>query len=721
MEDKNSIQKIVNENKETNQKLFDEKIFLEINKYKETNYESVLKKNNFCDININNRWIVGQIIKLNDETVTVKDIENPDNPIKVFLFEVDKISYFRKYTKLNERRTNSQRDDLNNLETIKSFIESLIKFNFSNYDDKISRNDFKNITPYDMIQNLRGKLFFWFDNVLNVNDNNQGIDICIDIFELILLLLKNYFDYMKKNNDIIIKYKEIIGTELEDIILIDIRYSIISFENEALSIYNKIMGQYPIYNDFYIKYAKEIKKIILNRYQNLKKIEKICNKKIYEGIINDFRINEDQIIASLPIAYFIDYFNFLNGYNSISNFIISNNNFTFNMIYNYIFIFKKTHAFMEGQNNQLENKLTNQVSQIRVYLQKRMMKISEEEIKKNPKENIIDVCLGLSRIIPFDEMIKMNVYEELYLNYILGCFQCKNLEKQIYAMKTFNSIIISIDRNCKKVTDKNLKCESDKNIKNMKYDVFINSLNKIKILDYILDENVHDEIMKRSLPIIILMYKNNFNLKDLEIEAIYEKRKKIIDCLFNKLNEAEKNDEILCKTLKNIISKLSQFLLENDREYTFNLIKDYVTKRQISLDNIYLIKDFTINYLSQVDIDYDEINNQNNIENIIDIPFNEKKFYGSQLLWDYFLDKYYIDGPLKNNTLIIEIIQECINSLKEIFYFPFVNEEEKYKILMKLINNLYILFFSLILIYNSYLLQLYLHNYLFYSLLVKYL
>ena len=376
MEEKNSNNKTQNENKETNQKIFDEKIFLEINKYKETNYEPVLKKNNFCDININNRWIVGQIIKLNDETATVKNIDNPENSIKVFLFEVDKISYFRKYTKLNERRTISQRDDLNNLETIKAFIESLIKFNFGDYDDKInSRNDFKNITPYDMIQNLRGKLFFWFDNVLNVNDNNQGIDICIDIFELILLLLKNYFDYMKKNNDIVIKYKEVIGTELEDIILIDLRYSVISFENEALSIYNKIMGQYPIYNDFYIKYSKEIKKIILNRYQNSKNIEKICNKKIYEGIINDFRINDDQIIASLPIAYFIDYFNSLNGYNSISNFIISNQNFTFIMIYNYIFIFKKTHAFMEGQNNQLENKLTNQVNQIRVYLQKRMMKL----------------------------------------------------------------------------------------------------------------------------------------------------------------------------------------------------------------------------------------------------------------------------------------------------------------------------------------------------------
>ena len=687
--EENSNQKIENGNKETNLKLFDEKIFLEIKKYKETNYELVLKKNNFCDIKINNRWIVGQIIKINDETATVKDIENSENSIKIFLFEVDKISYFRKYTKLNERRIISQRDDLNNLETIKSFIESLIKFNFGDYDEKIySKNNFKNITPYDMIQNLRGKLFFWFDNVLNVNDNNQGIDICIDIFELILLLLKNYFDYMKKNNDIVIKYKEIIGTELEDVILIDLKYSIVSFENEALSIYNKIMGQYPIYNDFYIKYAKEIKKIILNRYQNSKNIEKICNKKIYEGIINDFRINDDQIIAALPIAYFIDYFNFLNGYNSISNFIISNQNFRFDMIYNYIFIFKKCHAFMEGQNNQLENKLTNQISQIRVYLQKRMMKISEDEIKKNCKDSIIDVCLGLSRIMPFDEIIKINVFEELYLNYILGCFQCKNLEKQIYAIKIFNSIIVSIDRNCKKVTDKNLKIDPDRNIKNMKYDVFINSLNKIKILDYILEDNVHDEIMKRSLPIIILMYKNNFNLKDLEIEAIYEKRKKIIDCLFKKLNEAEKNDKILYETLKNIISKLSQFLFENDREYTYNLIKDFVTKREITLDNIYLIKDFTINYLSQTDIDYIEINNQNNIENVIDEPFNEKKLYGTQLLWEYFLDKYYIDGPLKNNSLIIEIIQECTNSLKEIFYFPIINDNEKYKILMKLINNI---------------------------------
>ena len=677
MEEKVSIQE------ENNKKYFDDNIFLLINKYKETNYESVLRKNNYCDININNKWTVGKIKNLKDDTATIINLDNEDNDIKVYLFQADKISYLRKYSKPNDRRTYSKRDDLQDLDTIKSYIETLIKFNFADIDPKKIKENYKNITPYDMVQNLRGKLYFWLDNVLNTNDNFQGIEICVNIFELIFKLLKNFFDYLRKNNDIVNKYKELIGTELEDIVLIDIKYSIISFEEDALIIYNKIMGQYPIYNDFYIKYGKEVKKIVTNKFTNDKTINKICKKNIYENIINDFRINDDQVIPTLPIAYFIDYFNSIGGYQSISNFIVSNPNFPFNMFYNYIIVFKKTHAFLEDSNNQLNNQLTSQVSQIRVYFQKRMMNLNENEIKKFPKEVIINILYNLSRILPFDETLKMNVFEELYLNYILACFQCKNLEKQIYAMNTFNSIIISIDHNSKKTTDKYLTCDSDKYVKNMKYNEFISALNKTKVLDYILGDSVHEEIMKRSFPIIILMYKNNFNLQDLDIETIYEKRKKIIDSLFQKLNIAEKNDEILTKTLKKLISRLSQFLLENDREYAFGLIKDYVTNREITKDNINLVKDFTINFLSLGEIGYEDLNKNNENDN-----FEEKKLYGTQLLWDYMQDNFYIQKPLKNNLMIIDFIEDCVNSLKDIFNYPHISDKDRNKILKKIVNNI---------------------------------
>ena len=661
---------------------FDDKIITKIYQYKESNYESLYKIKSFCDINIDNKWIVGKILNISEDVATVTDFENSNNYTKVFLFESEKISYFRKYSKPNEKRIANERDTIENLKSIQSFIQLLIDYNFGNYDNKNFNKKFNLITPYDMIQNLRGKIYYWFDSVLNINDNNSGIDICINIFELLLNLIKNFYDYLKNNNDIIIKYKELIGTQFEDIILVDMRYSIITFEKDAYEIYNKIMGKYTNYNDFYINYSKEVKKITNNRYN--KKIQKICNKKIYDGSISNCRINENQVIPIYPITYFIDYFNYLNGFQSISNYIVSNNDFSFDMIESYVYLFKRIYNLLDEKNNQLNNKLTSQLNQLRIYLQKRMNKLTENEIKNYPKEKMINLILILSNILPFDDKMKINTFEELYLNYICACFLCQNLEKKIYAMNTFNSIITLIDNNQKNnIIDKILYCEPDKYIKNMNYEILINSLIKIRILHFILEENAHLEIIQRSLPIIILLYKNNFNLQDLEIEKIYESRKKIIDLLFFKLNEADKkNDEIFIKTLKDIISKLSIFLLENDREYAFNLIKDYITNKIITIDNINFIKDFTINYLRNEKIGFDIKENQK------DISFNENIYYGIQFLWDHILDKYYIDNSLNNNNFnYIEIINECINSLTEIFNMEILNYEDfKRKVIFKIIT-----------------------------------
>jgi hypothetical protein len=186
---------------------------------------------------------------------------------------------------------------------------------------------------------------------------------------------------------------------------------------------------------------------------------------------------------------------------------------------------------LDEKNNQLNNKLTSQLNQLRVYLQKRMNKLTENEIKNYPKEKMINLILILSNILPFDDNIKINTFEELYLNYISACFFSQNLEKKIYAMNTFNSIITSIDNNQKnKILDKSLYYETDKYVKNMNYEILINCLVKIRVLHFILEENVHVEIIKRSLPIILLLYKKNFNLQD--FEKIYENRKKIIDFFF---------------------------------------------------------------------------------------------------------------------------------------------------------------------------------------------
>ena len=693
MDEKDISEKKIEELKEedlnnnNNSKKENEEIYNKINKQKENNYQDFYKKQDYCDVKIKERWVTGRILEKDSESATIRDFENPNETIKVFLFDNESISYFRKYSKPSEYRRKCTRDNIKNLKITKDYLDNLICFNFGNYNEKNSEK-YKNVKPYDMITNLRGKVYYWFDNVMNINDNDEGIDVSIQIFELIFILIKNYFIFLKDNNDIVIKYQNICGTELEDIVLFDMKYSVVSFREDALKIYYKIMGQNPIYNDFYINYSSFIENYVLQKYKEKEEIIKICNKKIYTGDITGFRVNENQSISTIQLAYFIDFCKNIDFFQTITDFITSNNDFSFNLISEYILLFKKTTSFLEGSNNQLTNKLTNEVTQLKNYIYNRIENLNENEVYNNPKEKIINLCLNLVKILPYEETNQSIIFEGIYLNYINACFKCNKLEKKIFAINTYNSIIKSIDSSSNKFFSESLNCSKDRYIKYMNYHTLNITLVNIKILDYLLEENCHQELIKRSLPIIISLYKDNFTLKEIEIETIIEKRKKIIDCLFKKLYDSEKNDENETKIIKDIISKLTLFVYEDDRDYAFLLIKNYIKEREISKDNINLIKDFTINYLSDAKIEVESFNKDEKEVFFKDIPFEEKKFLGIQIIWNYLSDKYYKEKDLKDNKKIIEIIENCINALKEIFDLSTINDKLRENILMKILNNI---------------------------------
>ena len=260
IEEKSEI-KIKIEKNDNNNLIIDESILKEIEKYKESNYMSFYRKSSFCDVKINERWVTGRINDIDTDLATITDYENPINNTKVFLCDSENISYFRKHTKPNDYRRKCSRDKIDNIKITKDYLENLLGFNFGDFDINSNNSEkYKNVKAYDMIINLRGKVYYWFDNVMNVNDNDEGIDISIEIFEILLNFIKNYFIYLTKINDIVIKYQEIIDNKLEDIVLIDMKYSIVSFRDDALKIYNKIMGQNYIYNDFYLNYSSEIEK-----------------------------------------------------------------------------------------------------------------------------------------------------------------------------------------------------------------------------------------------------------------------------------------------------------------------------------------------------------------------------------------------------------------------------------------------------------------------------
>ena len=187
MDEKDISEKKIEELKEedlnnnNNSKKENEEINNKINKQKENNYQDFYKKQDYCDVKIKERWVTGRILEKDSESATIRDFENPNETIKFFLFDNESISYFRKYSKPSEYRRKCTRDNIKNLKITKDYLENLIGFNFGNYNEKNSEK-YNNVKPYDMITNLRGKVYYWFDNVMNINDNDEGIDVSIQIF-----------------------------------------------------------------------------------------------------------------------------------------------------------------------------------------------------------------------------------------------------------------------------------------------------------------------------------------------------------------------------------------------------------------------------------------------------------------------------------------------------------------------------------------------------------
>ncbi len=92
--------KVNNNNNNINVKAsFNDKIVSQLNEIKAANYYFCYEKNYFCDINVNGKWEIGRIIEANNETITVVNCETNEKNINISIYDAERLSYYRKYTK----------------------------------------------------------------------------------------------------------------------------------------------------------------------------------------------------------------------------------------------------------------------------------------------------------------------------------------------------------------------------------------------------------------------------------------------------------------------------------------------------------------------------------------------------------------------------------------------------------------------------------------------
>ena len=509
-----------------------EEIGRKIKEIKENNYENTYKEKNLCDIKLNGKWTVGAIIKNNNQKLLILDYLLSNDKNSFLIKDKENLTYFRKKTKSKSRKRKCERPDEEILKKYNNYFEEFININFGKdrKKEENKNNIFKYISPIDYIIILRGKLYYISDEVLSYSkeNNKNGIDLSLKYIQNLLMIIKLFFDYSKENNEIILKYKQFKKTDYEDIILLDEKYAIISFLKDSLILLKRIFGHSYFYIDFYYQYDDLIRKCIDNEnsilYSKDIKIEKICQKFSYNK--NVFFTIEKLEIPSRTIAFFIDYFYSINGFDSLTNLIISNNNFTFKILRKLTSIF----VFISCLIGKFTKKLNDNIESIRNYIDNRINNFTEEEIIKNPKEEIFIVVKRIYDFINIDEIAKQRKFEYTYLNYLYKCINSNNLEKKIYSIKSFDTIALTIKYNNSNNENevKDLIEIRDPYIKLLNEVEFSNFISSKQIINLLLHEKINEELIKNSFNIILISYKNNFSFNKEEYSDIIDEKAKTI-------------------------------------------------------------------------------------------------------------------------------------------------------------------------------------------------
>ena len=140
------------------------------------------------------------------------------------------------------------------------------------------------------------------------------------------------------------------------------------------------------------------------------------------------------------------------------------------------------------------------------------MNFNDEDLRKIKNNDIFLILKRLFDFCSLDDTEKQNKFENSYLLYLNKCFNCKILELQIYSIKSYSSITLAIEYNNSKepIKDRDIRMKKDVFIKNLSGKEFTKLLKEKEVINKILEDDIHEEIIKQSFYIILISYENNF-------------------------------------------------------------------------------------------------------------------------------------------------------------------------------------------------------------------
>ena len=549
-------------------------------------------------------------------------------------------------------------------------------------------------------------------------EKNNGIEEGLKFILIILEYLSEFYKYINNNFDQFINYKnEISISELSDLVLLEKKYAIFSFWDDANLLMNKIFLNNESYLDWFFDSEKYLQKIMpssphfkrndkkflyplyntqimtmknSNEYnyktsfgQNLT-LNKICHS-------TDYDENRNILISNtkLPIyiiSYFVDYFFALGGFNTL--FSLTKN---FSNIYIYINILENISLASEFTEN-FKGKFDEEKNNVKNIIMKFMEELDEKNYNKYSKDLVVKLFKKGSNLFPNKDIKNNIIFEELYLKYILKLFIFnKNENKKNEILNDIINILNSIEYNIS-LNQNNFGGEGgeggkfekrDKNIKDMTFFTFCVNIKNNKIIESIFNsKNIDEDIFEKILPLLIIIYKNNFGFEQPEknMKEIISLKNLIFNKILSKIKTEERNNINSFKKLLKFLCDFCEAFNDEDKYFIFSELKTnfYNAKynQNISFKQFFnFMIDYTCISVKKINKEKKgDLQSKNNL-----INFEEKKFYGLELIYEFLLNEQYTHTEFNYNEKqkkemintsidgIIKIISFCIEQKTAIF------------------------------------------------------
>ena len=433
------------------------------------------------------------------------------------------------------------------------------------------------------------------------------------------------------------------------------------------------------------------------------KLKRICKNEAYQnGLVN----LKGYKFHAYILTYLIDYFFSLGGYNALFSLCQKINNIKIaSKIFDNIIYGCPLTNYFAGIYEVERNGINSLIFKI-------LDTITLDTIQTFQRNEIINFFKKACSLYPNINPNSTFIFEDVYIRFLLKILTLeKSKHKKVELLNELNNILIAIEynqifdeKNYKKnpnfIDTKNIDViinspkyqNRDKLIKEMNYNNFSINCKNNHIIELLFKEynKINEEILVEFAPILIVMYKNNFGYRNSEsnIEEVKNKKSLVFNTILNKLKQFEKENINIFSQIIKILNDFCEVLSDEDKYFIFSEIKtifinsfynqnitvkeifDFIinyTITAVKKSNIYglpetepVIKDKSKAYASVFGF-----NPQTNQENINCLFFDEKKYYGLELIYNYLSFEPY-DQIKANGKLKLDFINSASKGIVSI-------------------------------------------------------